>query len=193
WRVWWGGIVTMGSWPSASSWARRRASSLSVLRLVCLNFQASLAVLATLQATPRSAQRSWTQPARVQASMTTTAGRWRSKSLVSSWRQVVSVSKWAWAAARAEGQATLLNLARSMARMRPVAVVAVFVRFVLMVQAPWGYVVRKDRDTFHDTTAPTACMDSFGEGGTPNGTAVRDGGASRGRRGVRARQGDSLR
>src|SRR5262249_22237461 len=49
-----------------------------------------------------------------------------------------------------------------MARMRPVAVVAVFVRFVLMVQAPWGYVVRKDRDTFHDTTAPTACMDSFG-------------------------------
>src|SRR5262249_28529742 len=49
-----------------------------------------------------------------------------------------------------------------MARMRPVAVVAVFVRVVLMGQAPWGSVVRKDRDTFHDTTAPTACMDSFG-------------------------------
>jgi hypothetical protein len=49
--------------------------ALSVLRLVCLNFQASLAVLATLQARPSSAQRSCTQPARAQASMTTTAGR----------------------------------------------------------------------------------------------------------------------
>src|SRR5262249_29926324 len=81
WRVWVGGTVTVGSWPRASSWARRRASSLSVLRLVCLNFQASLAVLATLQARPSSWQRSATQPARAQASKTTTAGRGLGESL----------------------------------------------------------------------------------------------------------------
>jgi tetratricopeptide (TPR) repeat protein len=57
------------------------ASSRSVLRLRCLNFQASLAVLATRQARPSSAQRSCTQPASRQASMTTTAGRECSRSL----------------------------------------------------------------------------------------------------------------
>src|SRR5262249_210092 len=65
-----------GRWPRAWSWARRRASSVSVLLLRCLNFQASLAVLAPVQARPRSAQRSWTQPASRQTSLTTPAGRW---------------------------------------------------------------------------------------------------------------------
>src|SRR5262249_39287204 len=77
WRVCGSGTQTAGSCPSASSWARRKASSLSVLRLECLNFQDSLAVLATLQAKPACTHRSWTQPASRQASMTTTAGRGR--------------------------------------------------------------------------------------------------------------------
>jgi hypothetical protein len=37
-----------------------------------------------------------------------------------------------------------------------------FVVVVVIVQAPWGLVVLGDRDTFQATTAPTACMDSFG-------------------------------
>jgi hypothetical protein len=94
------GEDAVGSWPKASNWARRRASSWSVLRLVCLNFPASLAVLATLQARPRSPHRSATQPARAQASMPTPAGRSWSKRWRSSWREGVKVSKRAVAVAR---------------------------------------------------------------------------------------------
>jgi len=78
-RVVFGGMDTSGNWPRANSCARRKASSRSVLRFVCLNFQASLAVLATWQGRPTMSQKSFTQPAKLQASMTTAAG-WTSSS-----------------------------------------------------------------------------------------------------------------
>jgi len=53
-----GGIPPVGSCPSASRWARRRASALSVFRSVCWNFQAWEAVWATWQGRPTSVHRS---------------------------------------------------------------------------------------------------------------------------------------
>lgn len=85
------GTTTVGSWPRASSWARRRASSRSVFRLVCLYFHASAAVFATLTGTPRAPHRSVTHPARVHASITTTAGRAVRMSRSTSARLVVKV------------------------------------------------------------------------------------------------------
>src|SRR5262249_30618261 len=129
-----GGTVTVGSWPKAKSWARRRASSLSVLRFWCLNFQASEAVLATWQGSSSSAQRSWTQPANRQASMTTAAGRGVARRLRRRARSVVRVRKVAAAGSPVERQATDLYLPRSRARMVRAAAVAV----VVIVQAPVG-------------------------------------------------------
>ncbi len=85
--------MTVGSWPRAKSWARRKASSRSVLRLVCSNFQASLAVLATGHGRPSSWHSSCTQPASRQASMTTAAGRCRVNSLRRCSREVGRVSQ----------------------------------------------------------------------------------------------------
>src|SRR5262249_17832867 len=107
----------------------------SVLRLRCLNFQASLAVLATRQRMPSSAQRSWTQPANRQASMMTTVGRSLARSRCISLRVVSKLVKRKGPAASAGAQATLLNLPRSMARMVPAAAV---LAVVVIVQAPWG-------------------------------------------------------
>jgi hypothetical protein len=94
------GTTTVGSCPSASSWARRRASSRSVFRFACLYFHASAAVLATLTGTPSSAHRSWTHPARVHASITTTAGLVPRMSRSTSAREVVRVRNSAAAVAR---------------------------------------------------------------------------------------------
>ena len=71
------GTTTAGSWPRANSWAKRRASSRPVFRLACLYFHASAPVLATTHRTPSRPHRSWTEPAREHASITTAAGRVR--------------------------------------------------------------------------------------------------------------------
>src|SRR5262249_60477924 len=95
-RAGWRGWVPAGPSRSRYTSARRRASSRSVLRLRCLNFQAALVVLATRQVTPRSAHRSWTQPASRQASMSTTVGWGRARRRVISWRLVGKEGKgWA--------------------------------------------------------------------------------------------------
>src|SRR6267142_461942 len=132
-----GGSVTVGNWPSRYSCARRRASSLSVLRLRCLNFQASLAVLATRQRTPSSPHRSWTQPASRHASMTMTPGRSWPISLRNSARVVSKVVKAYSPVAGSWTQATLLYLPRSIARMAFVDAVVVI---VFILQAPRGVV-----------------------------------------------------
>src|SRR5262249_57082212 len=108
----------------------------SVLDFGCLNFKASLAVLATWQGRPSSWQRSWTQPASRQASMTTAEGRYLAKSLRRRSRSVVRVTKVAAAGSPVERQATDLYLPRSRARMVRAAVAGVVV--VFMVQAPVG-------------------------------------------------------
>src|SRR5262249_43916800 len=137
--------------------ARRRASSRSVLRFRCLNFQASLAVLATRHRTPNSTHKSRTQPAKRQASIRTTVGPCRSISPVSTARLVEPVTKRTSPAGRTT-QATLLYLPRSMARMVSAAVA---LANVVIVQAPWGRwgVEVWQLSRYHD---PTACMDSFG-------------------------------
>ena len=129
------GKVTVGNWPSRYSCARRSASSLSVLRLRCLNFQASLAVLATRQRMPSSAHRSWTQPASRHASMMTTVARFLVSSRCISLRVVSKLEKRKVPEAPSWTQATLLYLPRSMARMVSAAVV---LAVVVIVQAPWG-------------------------------------------------------
>src|SRR5262249_3286425 len=101
----------------------------------CLNFQASLAVLATRQRTPSCIHRSCTQPASRQASMTTTAGCSLSTSLRISARVVSKAEKRNSPVAWSQTQATLLYLPRSMATMTFVD--ALFV-IVFIVQAPWG-------------------------------------------------------
>src|SRR5262249_5537785 len=122
-----------GNLPSRYTSARRRASSLSVLRLRCLNFQASLVVLATRHFTPFAAHRSQTQPAKRQASRSTTAGPCLSSRRAISARLVGRDRKRQSSAERYR-QTTLLYLPRSMARMGAAVVVAV----VVIVQAPWG-------------------------------------------------------
>src|SRR5262249_8431738 len=96
-------------------------------------------LLSAADATPRpktgdEPHRSWTRPARVQASMTTTAGRCWSRRRGKSARQVGTVWKRG-SAAGVVGQATLLYLRRSRARMRAAGVV---LAVVVIVQAPWG-------------------------------------------------------
>src|SRR5262245_14644175 len=159
-----GGRFTVGNWLSRYSCASRRASSLSVLRLRCLNFQASLAVLATRQRTPSSPHRSWTQPAKRHASMTTTAGCVPASKDSSSVRVVAKVVKRTSRVAWSREQATHLYLPRSMARMallvEAVPVDAVFV-MVFMLQAPRGGCGVCLRGKHSDYHAPTACMDSL--------------------------------
>ena len=101
----------------------------------CLNFQASLAVFATRQRTPRSPHRSWTQPAKRQASMTTTAGCVAASKRPISARVVSKVVKRASPVAWSRTQATLLYLPRSMARM---VLVDAVIEIVFMVQASVG-------------------------------------------------------
>src|SRR5262249_11929343 len=106
---------------------------------------------------PCSTHRSWTQPASRQASSSTTAGRCRPISRVSSRRPVGSV----WnsrSPAERYTQATLLYLPRSMARIGRAVAISVVVVFI--VQAPWGdgNGVVWQLPRYH---TPTACMDSF--------------------------------
>src|SRR5262249_23933793 len=108
--------------------------SRSVLRLRCLNFQASVVVLATRHGTPCSTHRSRTQPASRQASIRMTAGRCLWISRVNSARLVEKVVKRGSSAERYR-QATHLYLPKSMARMLSAALASAV---VVIVQAPWG-------------------------------------------------------
>src|SRR5262249_20345793 len=120
---------------------------------------------------PSATQASRTQPARAQASITTTRGVNRWSSSRNCVRAVVKVWKWHSPDWGSKAQATLLNLPRSMARMGGMAVGVgeVVGRVVVFMASSVGRVVmRMWQPSRYDT--PTACMDSFAD--PPGGWAT---------------------